>query len=242
MKQQYDAYTKENHEVWQILFGRQQENLQDKASQRYLHHLEEMKSVLFEEKIPDFDHLNRYLMDKTGWSIHVVPGLIPAKTFIELLAERKFCSSTWLRSKKQLDYLEEPDMFHDIFGHIPLLADPDYACFLQEFGQLGVRSTALAPYMEQLEKFYWFTIEFGLIREREGLRIYGAGILSSFLESKSIFTDHQEKKAYSIEQIIQTPFRKDQLQGKYFILENYDQLFDSLGGLEKQIKWSRNAA
>jgi len=184
MRQQYEKYTAEDLNVWNILFQRQAENLQDKASKDYLFALEEMKPVLSPEFLPKFEDINTWFETKTDWQIECVPGLIPVDEFFELLAEKKFPSSTWLRSLEKLDYLEEPDMFHDIFGHVPLLSQPEYSEFIHQLGKLGKIWIRDKERLLMLQRLYWFTIEFGLIRENDDLRIYGAGILSSFGESK----------------------------------------------------------
>ena len=165
MKQIFENYTNEDHEVWKILFERQKENLNDKACSEYLVALEEMKEVLHPNSIPRFTDLNSWFAQRTGWEIHCVPGLIPVDEFFELLAQKKFCSSTWLRLKSQLDYLEEPDMFHDIFGHVPLLSLPMYSKFMHEFGKLGVAHKDNPEIQIYLQRLYWFTIEFGLIKD-----------------------------------------------------------------------------
>jgi len=135
MVQDYNAYTATDRQVWNALYSRQRENLSDKADPRYLACLDQLLPVMNADKIPNYDDLNAALGAATGWSIHVVPGLIPVEEFFVLLAQRKFPASTWLRKPEELDYLEEPDMFHDIFGHIPLLLDPQYAQFMEDFGK-----------------------------------------------------------------------------------------------------------
>lgn len=165
MKQLYENYTKEDLDVWKILFERQIENLKNKASKDYLQALDEMQSVLNASKLPNFEEINQWFTNKTGWSIVCVPGLIPVDDFFELLAEKKFPSSTWLRSMEKLDYLEEPDMFHDVFGHIPLLSQNEYSDFIHQFGKLGKSMILQEEKLQMLQRLYWFTIEFGLIRE-----------------------------------------------------------------------------
>ena len=134
-----DKYTSEDFEVWKLLFERQFDNLKTKGSKHYLKALQDMQEVLNRSLVPDFRALNGFFQENTKWSIEVVPGLIPVEDFFELLANKKFCSSTWLRDKKNLDYLEEPDMFHDIFGHIPLLSNEVFSAFTHEFGKLGMK-------------------------------------------------------------------------------------------------------
>lgn len=234
MKQQFDLYTQQDKAVWSLLFNRQVSNLQDKACTDYLQALDWMKPVLNAENVPNFEALNSWFADRTGWKIECVPGLIEVGDFFVLLAQKKFPSSTWLRSLDKLDYLEEPDMFHDIFGHVPLLANPMYAEFMQSFGALGCRYLDNPQIQAELQRLYWFTIEFGLIQENDHLRIYGAGIVSSFMEAQSSLKDEQvERKLFHLQQVIQTAFCTSEPQNTYFVLENLEDLFESVRELSK---------
>lgn len=228
MKQEFEKYTDEDRKVWSTLFDRQYDNLQDKACQEYINCLIEMKDVMHPGNVPNFNEVNEWFSTSTGWSIEVVPGLIPVEDFFMLLAQKKFCSSTWLRSWEQLDYLEEPDMFHDTFGHIPLLADPTYSKFMHAFGQLGAASTGNEQTLIELQRLYWFTIEFGLMQNNDGKRVYGAGILSSFGETNSSLSDEMTVHKYSIEDIIKKEFINSEPQSEYFALDSFDTLFSSL--------------
>jgi len=234
MKQIFENYTDQDHEVWKILFERQKENLKDKACGEYLAALEEMKEVLHPNSIPRFTDLNQWFAGRTGWEIHCVPGLIPVDEFFELLAQKKFCSSTWLRLKSQLDYLEEPDMFHDIFGHVPLLSLSTYSNFMHEFGKLGVAHKDSPEIQIYLQRLYWFTIEFGLVKE--DLKIYGAGILSSFGESIECRQSHKQKLEFNITEVIQKPYDSEKIQNEYFTIENFEALFEALKIMELKFK------
>ena len=224
MKQEYNLYKEEDQLVWNTLFERQVENLQDKSCTEYLSCLGLMKGVLNSKQIPDFNLMNAKLTESTGWSIEVVPGLIPVEDFFRLLAQRKFSASTWVRKMNQLDYLEEPDMFHDVFGHTPLLADPKFAQFMKDFGDLGVEFIDDEEVVIQLQRLYWFTIEFGLIYEN-GLKVYGAGICSSFGETIHSLSANVEVIPFDLERVINTEFKTDVVQTLYFELESFDQLF-----------------
>ena len=228
MKQYYDRYTVEDHKVWNILFERQLENLVDKAHVRYSNCLTTLEPVLNGGSIPDFEQLDQALLDLTGWSIEVVPGHIPVNEFFALLAQRKFPSSTWLRTMDQLDYIEEPDMFHDIFGHIPLLADPAYASFMFEFGSLGSKHRDNRHIVDSLRSLYWFTIEFGLTRTPDGRRIYGAGILSSFGESRRVMETNTEVLRFDLERILHQGFRTDSLQELYYETSSFEQFLECM--------------
>lgn len=235
MKQQFEKYTKEDFLVWKTLFERQEKNLQDKACKEYLEALENMKDVLNANSIAKFSDLNHWFESRTGWEIYCVPGLIPVGEFFDLLSQKKFCSSTWLRSMDQLDYLEEPDMFHDTFGHIPLLSNPVFSDFAHEFGKLGKSLAHDEEKVLMLQRLYWFTIEFGLI-EQNGLKIYGAGIASSFGESISSLAKGNEKLKFEMDEVLNQVFKTDEIQNTYFVIESFESLFESILVLTQ--KWS----
>jgi phenylalanine-4-hydroxylase len=226
--QDMSKYTKDDLWVWKTLFNRQKENIPGKASKSYIDALEHMSPVLNANEIPDFEKINLWFKTETEWELQVVPGLIPVEEFFKLLAERKFCSSTWLRSKDSLDYLEEPDVFHDIFGHVPLLSDPIFSEFLHEFGKLGCQFLGDAEKLIQLQRLYWFTIEFGVIKEQGNIKSYGAGILSSSGETNQIHERKANFIEYSIQAIIEKEFRTDIMQKDYYVVSSFEVLFESL--------------
>lgn len=226
-------YTKEDLWVWKTLFTRQKNNIPGKASQAYIDALEHMSPVLNANEIPSFEKINTWFETETKWELQVVPGLIPVQEFFQLLAERKFCSSTWLRSKNSLDYLEEPDMFHDIFGHVPLLSNPVFSEFVHEFGKLGCQFLDDPEKLLQLQRLYWFTIEFGVIQEQGKIQSYGAGILSSYGETNQIHEQNANFLDYSIEAIIQKVFRTDIMQEDYYVISSFEMLFESLKRLSR---------
>ena len=222
MSQQYDLYTSEDFAVWRALFERQMHLLNQYGSRYYTAALD---TVGFEaDSIPDFTIINRKLQAATGWQITVVPGLVPAAEFFALLARRIFPATCWLRTMAELDYIEEPDMFHDVFGHIPLLSLPAYADFMYAFGQLGLPWNDDARKMELLSRIYWYTIEFGMIREEGTAKIYGAGILSSPGETLHSIAPDTKRSPFSVQEILQTPYRTDVLQEQYFEIEHMEQL------------------
>ena len=231
-----DNYTAEDFKVWRTLFDRQFENLQDKSAVEYLDALNDMQACLNPNTVPDFKELNAWLKDKTGWQIEVVKGLIPVEEFFVLLSQKKFCSSTWLRSEKQLDYLEEPDMFHDIFGHVPLLSNEVFSEYLHRFGQIGNKHLNNHEIVLQLQRLYWFTIEFGLIN-KSGVpndnKVYGAGIISSYGETNRIFEGACNFLPFDIEEILEKKFQTDVMQSDYFVIDSFEQLFDSLDRVEQ---------
>jgi len=221
-------YTSADLEVWSTLFKRQRTNLEQKGSRAYLDCLDNMHPVLNANEIPDFEKIDRWFADTTGWKIEVVPGLIPVDDFFTLLAEKRFCSSTWLRTMNQLDYLEEPDMFHDIFGHIPLLSNPDFSQFAQEFGQLGKCFIGEERVIKSLQRLYWFTIEFGVIAEENKIKAYGAGIMSSFGETNRVAKKACNFLPFDIDEILAKEFHTDIMQTDYFVIESFEQLKASL--------------
>lgn len=238
MKQEFEKYTAEDLKVWNKLFVRQLENMKDKASLDYQHALEEMREVINPHEMPNFEKINAWFKGRTGWEITCVPGLIEVDAFFELLAEKKFPSSTWLRSMDKLDYLEEPDMFHDIFGHVPLLSNPVYAQFVHHFGKLGQRFIGNPVKLKQLQRLYWFTIEFGLIQE-DRLRIYGAGILSSFGETNMALDPSKiQHKSFDLNEILNMDFVTSEMQEKYYCLADFSQLEESIQLIENSWKKS----
>ena len=228
LTQVYRNYTKEDHAVWALLFERQASHLVGKACTEYLQGLKVLRPVLNAERIPDFNRLNEALKAEIGWSIEVVAGLIPVDAFFLLLSQKKFPSSTWLRSRDHLDYLEEPDMFHDIFGHIPQLVHTDYSNFMQKFGEIGYLNRHDEALVIKLQRLYWYTIEFGLILEHGKRRIYGAGIASSVKETQHAFGPNITVLPYDIQQIMATDFIISNIQSAYFEINSYQQLYASL--------------
>ena len=234
MTQEYEKYTAEDFAVWKILFDRQIAQLPGMATDEYL---EGIKRVEFTaDRIPRFEEVSALLARYTGWTLHVVPGLIPNKEFFELMKARNFCATTWLRRMDQLDYLEEPDMFHDVFGHVPLLTNEPLCDFLVNLSRIALRYIDSELAIELVSRVYWYTVEFGLIQEKEGLRIYGAGILSSKGETwYSLHSDVPQRVPYTVRDVIDTPYIKDRFQEKYFVIDSFEQLYGSVGELERLI-------
>ncbi|PHR48873.1 MAG: phenylalanine 4-monooxygenase [Fluviicola sp.] len=233
LEQQYDKYSTEDQKVWEILFERQFEQLQELADLSYL---EGIKRVGFSKnKIPNFKEVNARLRKQTGWNIHVVPGIIDQTNFFKMLSEKTFPSSTWLRKMDELDYLSEPDMFHDAFGHMPLLTNSIFCNFFQKIGDLGVKYIDHPEIIEKLGRIYWFTVEFGLIENGNGLKIYGAGILSSFGESKYSLSNEPERKPFDIVEVMNTDFDNTVIQELYFVIESFEQLSHSIEEAEAEI-------
>ncbi len=233
MIQEYNNYTEEDHKVWNLLFKRQEENLADKACAEYLNCLKQLATALHGEAIPNFEALTRLLKETSGWSIEIVPGMIPVDAFFNLLAQRRFCSSTWVRSLENLDYLDEPDIFHDIFGHIPLLVHPTFSRFAEAFGKIGVKYKGHPEIVTQLQRLYWFTIEFGVFKTKGEVKLYGAGIISSYSETLHVLGDKAEVLPFKLQEILEHDFVNTEIQQTYYAIESFEQLFQVIPQLEE---------
>jgi phenylalanine-4-hydroxylase len=229
----YTDYTAEDFRVWKILFDRQMEILSETVSRNYL---DAIKIVNFRnDRIPDFNEVNSTLDNLTGWKLHVVPNISPQKDFFKFLSEKKFTATCWLRSFEQLDYIEEPDMFHDVFAHVPLLSNSSYCDFFKGISDIAMEHIDDPKAIELLGRIYWFTIEFGLIREKGSLKIYGAGIISSNGETKHCLSNESEKVEFDVKKIMATDFRTDILQSKYFVIDSFEELYDALPRIKELI-------
>jgi phenylalanine-4-hydroxylase len=220
--QRWSEYAPEQHAVWKTLFERQVKLLERRACDEFVGGLRELP--IESDCIPDFERLSDVLLPRTGWQIVAVPGLVPDEVFFEHLAHRRFPAGQFIRRADQLDYLEEPDVFHDVFGHAPLLMNPVIADFIQAYGIGGLRARRLGT-LPLLARVYWYTVEFGLLRQSEGLRIYGAGIVSSRTESVFALDDESPHRiGFDLERVMRTRYRIDDFQECYFVLESLDEL------------------
>ncbi len=233
LKQNHNNYTIDDKTVWKTLFERQMELLQHLAANEFIEAVSEIGFTASE--IPNFDKVNRLLHSKTGWKIEVVDGIINERDFFQLLAEKKFPATTWLRKLNELDYLPEPDMFHDVFGHLPLLINKDICDFYEAFGKIGILHHENPEVITKLGRLYWFTVEFGLIQKEKLLQIYGAGILSSYGESKYALGNEPRKLPFDVERIMNTDFDNSVIQNTYYVINSFDDLFNSLQLVEKLI-------
>ena len=223
--QNWDDYSEEEHAIWRLLFERQQRLLVGRACAEFLDGLGELGVAA--DGIPDFRRLNEVLDGATGWRIVAVPGLVPDDVFFAFLARRQFPSTCFIRHRDQLDYLQEPDIFHDICGHVPLLMNPIFADYMQAYGEGGLKALRLG-HLQRLARLYWYTVEFGLIDSPEGLRIYGSGILSSAGESVYCLEDPQPRRIrFDLRRVMRTHYRIDDFQQVYFVIADFQQLFDA---------------
>lgn len=221
--QPFSTYTPQDHETWRTLFHRQAEILKGRACDEYLDGLSGLGVAA--DGIPDFRRLSEVLTKATGWSVVAVPGLVPDDVFFDHLANRRFPATWWIRKPEQMDYLEEPDVFHDLYGHVPLLMNPVMADFVAEYGKGGVKALKLGA-LPNLARLYWYTVEFGLIETQKGLRIYGAGIMSSKTESiYALESASANRVRFDLMRVMRTRYRIDTFQNTYFVIRSFEELF-----------------
>ena len=220
--QNWAAYTDVEHETWNTLYARQMKILPGRACDAYMRGLNALD--LNTGGIPDFEVMNPKLQALTGWTVVCVPGLVPDDVFFDHLANRRFVSGQFIRKPDQLDYLQEPDIFHDVFGHVPMLTDPDFAAYMEAYGKGGQRAQSLGM-LKNLARLYWYTVEFGLMKEADGLRIYGAGIVSSATESVFSLEDASPNRlGFDLERVMKTLYRIDDFQQVYFVIDSIEKL------------------
>jgi phenylalanine-4-hydroxylase len=220
--QRWEHYSAQDHAVWKTLFERQTALLPGLACAEFVEGMRQLP--ISAQGIPNFAELNEVLQQQTGWQVVAVPGLVPDEVFFEHLANRRFPSGNFIRGANQLDYLQEPDVFHDVFGHVPMLMHPVMADFIQLYGEAGLRAQRIGK-LAELARVYWYTVEFGLLKETQGLRLYGAGIASSFTESAfAVQSDSPNRIAFDLERVMRTNYRINDFQESYFVLESLDDL------------------
>jgi phenylalanine-4-hydroxylase len=218
-------YTAEDHALWHFLCERQKPLLRNRACKEYLKALDDL-SIVSEAGIPDMRRVGDMLEKMTGWTIVTVPGLIPGGVFLEHLSKRQFPVTWWIRGREQIDYLKEPDVFHDLFGHVPLLSNPVFADYMQQFGLGAMKAKGLKA-TKLITRLYWFTVEFGLINTPEGLRIYGSGIVSSAKESVyALESPAPNRLGFDLMRMMRTNYRYDDLQRSYFVIDSFEELFE----------------
>jgi len=227
VEQPWSSYSATDNEVWATLFRRQREMLPGRACREFLENMD--RFGMGAERIPRFDELNKVLRRATGWELIAVEGLLPEVTFFEHLSKRRFPVTWWIRKPEQLDYIAEPDLFHDLFGHVPLLLNPVFADYVAAYGAGGVKAARIGKEaLLNLARLYWFTVEFGLLRTDEGLRIYGAGIVSSKGESiYSLESPSPNRIGFDLERVMRTKYRIDSFQKTYFVIDSFESLFEA---------------
>lgn len=231
--QNYDAYTDENHEVWGTMYKLRREQILDVGSNVFISGARAIE--LNSKCVPDLREVNRRLNELTGWSSHGVPGFIPAKCFFAFLAQRQFPTTVTVRPKSSMDYLPEPDIIHDVFGHVPLHADPVFADFLQTYGKAALY-TNNPEHTKRLARLFWFTVEFGLIHEDNKLKLYGAGLISSEGEGHhSLESSKVEHRAFDLKRVCDTDFEIDHYQPILYVLDSFEQLKDAMLSYAEQV-------
>ncbi len=224
-EQDWNGYSASQHRVWATLYRRRMETLWRTASRRFLEGMEAIG--LSADRIPDLAEVNRRLRHLTGWAAVPVTGFLPARDFFACLAERRFPTTVAIRAPEHLEYTPEPDIFHDVFGHVPLHANSVFADFLQRFGQRAAAATSDAE-VERMARLFWFTVEFGLIRENGVARIFGSGLISSIKDAEHSLGASCDRRRFSAEAVMAQPFAIDRLQPVLFIIEDFEELFASL--------------
>ena len=223
--QGWDAYGDRDHATWRALFERQSRLLPGRACREYLDGLAGLGVAA--DGIPHFGRLSDVMERATGWRIVAVPGLVPDDVFFRHLANRRFPATNWIRRPDRIDYLSEPDVFHDVFGHVPVLMNPVFADYLQAYGEGGLKALRLGA-LNRLARLYWYTVEFGLIRTGGDLRIYGSGIVSSSAETVYCLESPAPNRiAFDLARVMRTGYRIDDFQETYFVIDGFDQLFEA---------------
>jgi phenylalanine-4-hydroxylase len=220
--QDWAAYSAEQHAVWSILYERRMATLRSTGSQVFLDGAEAIG--LRKDRVPKLAEVNARLLERTGWSAVPVRGFIPAREFFACLARRRFPTTVTVRPREQLDYLPEPDIFHDVFGHVPLHADPVFADFLQRFGAVAARAVTEAE-VERMARLFWFTVEFGLVREGGAVKVYGSGLISSAGDAANALGASCDRRRFSLDAVLAQPFEIDRLQDVLFVVDSFDELF-----------------
>lgn len=233
--QDWAAYGDEDHEVWGILYDRRMQQLERNGSRLFLDGARTID--LRRDRVPDLDDVNARLGPRTGWNAVPVKGFIPAHDFFTCLSQRRFPTTVIVRPKSQLDYLPEPDIFHDVFGHVPLHADPVFADFLQRFGSVASRARTEEE-TEQMARLFWFSVEFGLIREDGETKVYGSGLISSHGDAANALGPDCERRRFDLDSVIAQSFEIDRFQDVLYVVESFDQLFDAVSTMERRVSGS----
>src|ERR1700758_4003090 len=230
IEQDYTAYTEEQHAVWAELVGRVLPEIQKHAAREYLDGFEIIG--LQRDRLPNLSSISARLEPRTGWNSTPVSGFLPAPPFFEMLAARRFPTTTWLRSRESLEYTPEPDIFHDVFGHVPMHAHRVFADFLQHYGSVCARIED-QELLEQLGRLFWYTVEFGLIRQEGAIKVYGSGVISSHRECTNVIEGGCEVRDFELEEVLRTPVRVDRIHSVLFAIESFDQLYEAMHAAEE---------
>jgi phenylalanine-4-hydroxylase len=238
IQQDYNNYTAEQHAVWSELVHRRLPQVQEYACEEYLEGFDLIG--LCPDRLPNFSRITERLKPRTGWSTTAVSGFLPADAFFEMLQARMFPTTTWLRARDSLDYIPEPDIFHDVFGHVPMHAHPVFADFLQHYGSVCAHIRDKLA-LERLGRLFWYTVEFGLMRRRGRIKVYGSGIISSHGECTSVIEGGCEVRAFDLDEVLETPVKVDELQRALFAIESFEQIYEAMHEAERRVKETANA-
>ena len=233
VEQDWSRYSLEQHAVWAILYERRMRTLAATGSRVFLQGAERIG--LRPDRVPDLADVNRRLAPRTGWAAVGVAGFLPAREFFTCLSQRRFPTTLIVRTREQLDYLPEPDIFHDVFGHVPLHADPVFADFLQRFGALAAAAQT-DEHVTGLARLFWFTVEFGLIREQGDVKLYGSGLISSHGDGANALGPGCDRRPFDLTAVLTQPFEIDHLQNVLFVIDSFDQLFAALDDAERWLR------
>ncbi len=230
IQQNYTSYTEEQHGVWAELVERAFPELEKHAAREYLDGFSIIG--LERDRLPNLEAINARLEPRTGWNATPVTGFLPAPAFFEMLAARRFPTTTWLRSRESLEYTPEPDIFHDVFGHVPMHAHPVFADFLAHYGRVCA-STSDAGVLEKLGRLFWYTVEFGLIRQCDGIKVYGSGLISSHGECRNVMEGHCAIHDFTLDEVVNTPVKVDELHKLLFAVSSFDQIYEAMHEAEQ---------
>jgi phenylalanine-4-hydroxylase len=230
IEQKYSEYTTGQHRVWQELVGRRRPQIEAHACREYLEGYQVIG--LKDDRLPNLAAITAILRPRTGWSTSAVSGFLPAQAFFEMLDARMFPTTTWLRSRDSLEYIPEPDIFHDVFGHVPMHAHRVFADFLQHYGSVCVR-IGDQQLLEQLGRLFWYTVEFGLIRQNGAIKVYGSGVISSHGECTNVIEGGCEVRNFDLEEVLRTPVRVDHIHSRLFAIDSFDQLYEAMHAAEE---------
>jgi phenylalanine-4-hydroxylase len=237
IEQDYAAYTAEQHAVWAELVRRRMDQLEEHAAQEYLDGFEFIG--LSRDRLPRLAAISERLGARTGWQATPVSGFMPGPAFFEMLSARRFPTTTWLRRRDALEYTPEPDIFHDVFGHVPMHAHPVFANFLAHYGQLCARVHNQGNHddsiLERIGRVFWYTVEFGLIRQQGRVKLYGSGLISSNGESTNVLKGGCQVRRFELEEVLRTPVKVDQMHCLLFAIESFDEAYEAMHALEERI-------
>ncbi len=232
IEQDWSAYTPDQHAIWAELVSRRMPALTEHACQEYLDGLHQIG--LREDSIPNLAQVNQRLSPRTGWNATPVSGFLPPDAFFDMLAARQFPTTTWLRSRESLEYTPEPDIFHDVFGHVPMHAHPIFADFLQHYGRVCAALTSKDS-LERMGRLFWFTVEFGVIRQNGRIKLYGSGLISSHGESNYVIQGGPEIRDFNLDQILDQQFLVSEMQKVLYAVESFDQIYEAAQEAERRL-------